>query len=342
MANPLISIIIPIYNSELYLERCLKSVLSQSFSSYEVILVDDGSTDSSLDICNLFAAKDSRIKVLHQENKGVSSARNLGLEAAKGDWIAFVDSDDAVKEGYLTSLWSGVVGTQNCLVIQAFSWADSDANVTKSINLDKRIYHKEEFDYLINHNNISVLGYPFAKLYNREILNRYNIRFNPLVSLSEDMLFMLQYLEICDVVSMSNCNEYLYYFEDSTLSTRVHSYESEYELFSQLRQLILRNDKLWRIPSQSDFYQIVERVLYRAIISNYYTKTYKKKSERIAILRMIYRQHKEDIVHYNSPLIFNRVIKFCFRYRLILPLDIILSLLIRKISIPVRLAYKVK
>ncbi len=330
MDNPLISIIIPIYNAELYLEQCLKSVLSQSFSAYEAILVDDGSTDTSLDICNLFASKDSRIKVIHQENKGVSSARNLGIDAATGDWIAFVDSDDAVKEVYLTSLWSGIVENKKSLVIQAFSWADGDGNVTKSINFDKKTYNKNEFCHLINHKNIGFFGYPFAKLYNREILNIYNIRFNPLVSLSEDLLFMLQYLEVTDVVSMSNCNEYLYYWGDNSLSTRVHSYESEYELFTQLKQLILHNEKLWKITVQSGFYQMVKRVLYRAIIANYYTKTYKKRGERIAILKMVYKQHKEYIEYYNSPLIFNRVIKFCFRYRLILTLDIILSLLIRK------------
>ncbi len=330
MDNTLISIIIPIYNSELYLEGCLKSVLSQSFSSYEVILVDDGSSDTSLEICNLFASKDSRIKVIHQENKGVSSARNLGIEVAQGGWIAFVDSDDTVNEGYLTSLWRGVLENRNCLVFQGYSWIDSGGNVTKTTNLDNRTYSRGEFSDLINKEIISNYAAPFAKLFNKDVLVKHNIRFNPYVYIAEDILFVLQYLDVSDVVSISNCNEYLYHFRNDSLSYRTYSYNDKYELFIQLKQLISRNYTLWKITPQVALYKLMERFLHISIILNYYTKTYKRRRERIVILRMIYRQHKEYIEYNNSPLIFNRVIKFCFRYRLILTLDIILSLLIRK------------
>ena len=99
--NPKISIIVPVYNAEQYLRRCIDSILNQSFTDFELILIDDGSKDKSSDICDEYAAKDSRIKVYHKENGGVSSARNLGLDNANGEWIAFVDSDDFIKEDYL-------------------------------------------------------------------------------------------------------------------------------------------------------------------------------------------------------------------------------------------------
>ena len=95
------SVIVPVYNAEKTLRRCLDSILRQTFSDYEVILVDDGSKDSSLDICKSYCAKDKRFSVLHQENSGVSKARNRGLDSAKGNYICFVDSDDTITSDYL-------------------------------------------------------------------------------------------------------------------------------------------------------------------------------------------------------------------------------------------------
>lgn len=95
--NPTISIIVPVYNVEKYLEECVESVLSQTFTDYELLLIDDGSTDSSGIICDGYATQDSRIRVFHKSNGGVSSARNLGLDNALGEWVCFIDSDDEIR-----------------------------------------------------------------------------------------------------------------------------------------------------------------------------------------------------------------------------------------------------
>lgn len=92
--EPLISIIVPVYNSEKYLSRCIESILAQSFKNLEIILIDDGSKDASSSICDSYAASDSRIKVIHQENGGIAKAQNTGLDIAHGDYIAFADNDD--------------------------------------------------------------------------------------------------------------------------------------------------------------------------------------------------------------------------------------------------------
>ena len=99
--NPTISIIVPVYNTEQYLNRCIDSILSQSFTNFELLLIDDGSTDKSGDICDEYARKDERIKVFHKKNGGVSSARNMGLDFARGEWITFVDSDDYIDSCFL-------------------------------------------------------------------------------------------------------------------------------------------------------------------------------------------------------------------------------------------------
>ena len=104
MSRPLVSIIIPVYNVEKYIEKCLDSVLAQSYDNLEILLIDDGSTDKSGAICAEYARKDKRVKVFHQKNQGVSVARNVGLKKAQGRWIAFVDSDDFIADGYIEIL----------------------------------------------------------------------------------------------------------------------------------------------------------------------------------------------------------------------------------------------
>ena len=102
MANiPKISVIVPVYNTEKFLQRCIDSVLAQTYQDFELLLIDDGSKDSSDTICDEYAAQDTRVKVFHKENGGVSSARNVGLDNARGEWITFVDSDDYIEENYL-------------------------------------------------------------------------------------------------------------------------------------------------------------------------------------------------------------------------------------------------
>ena len=104
MTQPQISIIVPVYNSEKYLGACIDSILSQSFRDIELILVDDGSRDSSPRICDDYAQKDGRVKVIHKANGGVSAARNDGLDIAKGEYVTFIDSDDWVEREFLSTI----------------------------------------------------------------------------------------------------------------------------------------------------------------------------------------------------------------------------------------------
>ena len=109
--SPLISVIVPVYNVETYLAECLASLLAQTYSQYEIILVDDGSTDGCPALCDRYAAQNDRVRVVHQQNKGLSGARNTGIRAAQGELLAFVDSDDTVSERMLETLWRLM---QNC------------------------------------------------------------------------------------------------------------------------------------------------------------------------------------------------------------------------------------
>ena len=108
MSNPKISVIIPVYNAESTLRRCVDSVLAQTFTDFECLLINDGSKDRTGKICEEYAAKDNRIRVFHRENGGLSSARNLGLDNAKGEWISFCDGDDCLCKNSLAILYSNI------------------------------------------------------------------------------------------------------------------------------------------------------------------------------------------------------------------------------------------
>lgn len=131
--NPAISIIVPVYNVEIYLEKCIESILNQTFTNFEIILVDDGSTDKSGEVCDGFAKKDNRIKVIHKKNGGLSSARNTGLEVAKGDYLGFVDSDDYINQYMFEKLYE-LCKKNNCdISICRFGRYDNDNLINKKI-----------------------------------------------------------------------------------------------------------------------------------------------------------------------------------------------------------------
>ena len=144
--TPSISVIVPIYNSDKYLQRCIDSILSQDFEDFELLLIDDGSTDNSGDICDKYAEKDMRVRVFHKKNGGVSSARNLGIENAKGEWVVFIDSDDWVDITMLEKLYKNAVVTLNNSMFLAYNPALNFANTE---NFSQYIHLKFEILLLI-------------------------------------------------------------------------------------------------------------------------------------------------------------------------------------------------
>ncbi|MEG1088440.1 MAG: glycosyltransferase family 2 protein [Bacteroidales bacterium] len=205
----LISIIIPVYNSKLYLEKCLDSIIEQTYSNIEILLVDDGSNDGSSKICDLYAANNNRIKVFHKQNGGVSSARNTGLKNALGDWALFLDSDDYVAatwvQGYVCKL--NEINDYKSIVFQGYNKTINGK--LEIITIDELYFKKNNKGECLKYLHIDndVLGYVWSKIFNLKLIREYNILFNESVSLSEDMLFTLDYLQYCNLIfTMSVCN----------------------------------------------------------------------------------------------------------------------------------------
>lgn len=185
-----VSVIVPVHNAGSYLSRCIESVLSQSYTDFELLLIDDGSTDGSKTVCDDYAAIDSRIRVYHKVNGGVSSARNKGLDEAKGDYIIFIDADDYVNPGYIEHL----MNSDSDLVItgaQRFNARnDSIAPLsTSSFSIEDFPNHwNTETDINI------IYCLPFAKRFRSSIIQTNGIRFDENLFYSEDMLFIMRYL----------------------------------------------------------------------------------------------------------------------------------------------------
>ena len=194
--SPLISIIIPVYNTQPYLSRCIESILSQSYSSFELLLVDDGSTDGSGDICDGYSELDRRIRAYHKENGGVSSARNWGLNFAKGEWVYFVDSDDEVFPDGLQSL-ANCISEDVDIVMGGFEEVCDNGRCNKveervEVTLSKKqsvisLYggHGSYYQYC---------GYLWMRLLRRKVIQDNHLVFDPTIAIKEDTLFVMQYI----------------------------------------------------------------------------------------------------------------------------------------------------
>lgn len=195
---PSVSVIVPVYNVEQYLRCCIGSVLAQTFSDFELILVDDGSPDNCGAICDEYAAKDSRIVVIHQKNSGVSCARNTALKVAKGEYVTFCDSDDYYATTWLEDLYSGI-GEADIALAQYSSVSDA-GNIGKTSRHECGVYSINNTDDRINY----VVRYVFGgkhgweiwtRLFRMEIIQQYHIRFcESCGNFAEDLGFVLEYM----------------------------------------------------------------------------------------------------------------------------------------------------
>ncbi|MDO5425570.1 MAG: glycosyltransferase [Eubacteriales bacterium] len=199
--NPTVSIIVPVYNAENYLERCIESVLRQEYTDFEVLLVDDGSTDASGEICDRYAALDGRIRAIHKENTGVSETRNLALREAKGTYLQFLDSDDWITAD-ATKLLVRAATEHHCdLVITDFYRVVGERVSRKGDIEENRVLTKAEFAERMMENPADFYyGVLWNKLYRRELVEKYGLSMDSRISWCEDFMFNLEYLMHAETV----------------------------------------------------------------------------------------------------------------------------------------------
>lgn len=215
----MVSVIVPVYNVEKYLHRCVDSILAQTFTDFELILVDDGSPDNCGAICDEYARKDSRVRVIHQENQGVSCARNAGIEKATGRYIAYIDSDDYVEQDYLEQL----INDPSDLTICGIRTQDEHGNQWGIRECDNELFEtREEIDYCKLYRE-NMLFSPCGKLLNRRIIVDSRIRFPENISWGEDGMYIADYLQYTASIKCIHYAGYHYikYSDKETLTSTI-------------------------------------------------------------------------------------------------------------------------
>ena len=249
-----VSIVVPVYNAEKTLVKCLESIKRQTWDNFECLLIVDGATDSSLSICNKFAASDQRFFVYSQKNMGVSAARNKGIEVSIGDWITFVDSDDWVSPQYISSYFDGDLGD---VVFQGICRCSNSCE--KKILLENN--NEDSFiDKAYSIEKGDLMGWTFNKMFRASIIRNNKIRFPLGITLREDLIFTLTFLNVESSIEYRNVAYYNYVEAEGSLMTRLRSYD-ELNTTNDI-VLGLRNSLVERYPNSqysewflSDFFK---------------------------------------------------------------------------------------
>ena len=211
MNGPLISVIIPAYHAEKRLGKCVESVVGQTWKNLEILIIDDGSTDGTGRLAEEWAKKDTRIRVTHQPNAGVASARNRGLDMASGEWIRFVDADDTLPPDSIEKLLTRAQREKSDLVIAGYEHQVS--GLCLPFNLAKRddtVSWEEYLKFLNPNANSFFCGVLWNKLFRRELIERTGVRFESGLGYGEDFLFVCGYLEAAERISFSTDVVYRY------------------------------------------------------------------------------------------------------------------------------------
>ena len=214
--NKKISVIIPIYNSSQTLERTINSVITQTYKNLEIILVNDGSTDDSIEICKKYAKKDNRIIIVNQENKGVGEARNHGIDISTGDFISFVDSDDTMDENFYKELIATQIVTNADIVESGAKVVLGKDNEIFPYEKKDKIIIYENHDYMKNYLNFSLNVSVWGKIYKRELIG--DIRF-PVLNINEDFVFLWEIVKRTNLFCENlNVNYHYYLDKEASLS----------------------------------------------------------------------------------------------------------------------------
>lgn len=224
----LISVIIPVYNAEKYLAKCIESILTQTYEKFELILVDDGAKDNSGKICDEYAAKDERIKVIHKKNGGVSSARNTGIESAKGEFIAFVDSDDWLEENSLEILHREITMENADLAAGAFVRIVRKGR--QRHDFKTALYSGDQIAENIVQFIRLLGGTVWAKLFRRDIIINEGLLFNPEIPLGEDSVFLMTYVQFCKKIILKD--ELVYAYNCMVLNSAVCKFYQDYDKYT--------------------------------------------------------------------------------------------------------------
>lgn len=259
--NPMVSVVIPIYNVEKYLKKCIDSILNQSFNDFEIILVNDGSTDSSIEICNEYIEKDCRIILINKKNGGLSSARNAGINVAKGKYISFIDPDDCINENYFNILIKKAEMNNCDVIVSGYKTFPNNVNIIPSYKLNTVL---KGTDFILSSDNVhskNELCFVWRYLYRLKLIKQNKTVFNEKIFIGEDVVFNLETLGNSNRVMA--ISDILYYYTINNPTSLMRSkFKSNLEssLVEQYEKRIYLSNK----------YNLMDNKQYKNDIANYY------------------------------------------------------------------------
>lgn len=297
-----ISVIVPVYNVEKYIGDCIESILNQTYKDFELLLIDDGSSDRSGLICKEYAQKDPRIRVFHKENGGVSSARNMGLSKAQGSWLCFVDSDDSIDKTYLEDF--GLGASESDFYLQGYKTVCND-RILKIIDFGG--LHSNEFSSILAYaEDNNIINSPCFKLYNREIVASKNMLFDLNTSYGEDHLFSLQYVMNITSIHYSNNSGYNYTVKEGSLTHSIKPYNqlSYYTIKAREYGLAILSKNC-----DKDFLQASNRRLFnnlRVFVFDFFLagESYDLYKKAINRFKEAFYEYKDGLSHYGKLFMF--------------------------------------
>lgn len=330
--NYLISIIIPVYNAEKLLADCIDSILNQTVNYWNLILVDDGSTDNSNAICNEFAKNERRINVISQRNGGPGKARNTGIDACTTEWFTFVDADDKLSPDYLANFHIEKCTNRNVLSCQGYKRVDLLGNeLEEKVDLNNMVYKGKDFlERAFRENNLYNFGQSVGKLYNKFICDENHLRLNAGIRWSEDHLFYLQYLMYINEIHTHSGTLYLYQLDEDHLSLthRDLPYTEALDIF---RNIYSAADALVQKYALEKSL-VIGAIRYHSVVagfSNVIRSLYreeKNKSKRLKILESLRNDMKRMRNQYNAHSFQGMVIKYMLLYVPLYVIDTILKI----------------
>lgn len=245
----LITLIVPFCNEERHLHRSICSIQQQVLTDYEVLLIDDLSTDGSYALAANLTQGDERFRLLRNEHKGLHYARNLALSEARGEYICFLDADDELLPDYLSGLYADSQQSGADMVVQGFTRVSGRQQSVTTVSASGTYHLPQAASSLFSSFDVFLIGNVFGKLYRRQLIQEHQLMFSPLVYQCEDLYFVLSFLAVCHTIQLSQVSHYRYIAHQTSMSTHYWNYETECDSFRQL--ISAWNRLLMFFPCQS-------------------------------------------------------------------------------------------
>ena len=307
--NSLISVIIPVYKVEAYLTACVESVLRQTYQNFELILVDDGSPDNCPQMCDAFAARDSRIRVIHKENGGLSSARNAGIEIARGKYLAFLDSDDLWSPLFLERLYRAIQETGADFSVCLFrQFSETPAVLTPDESKTELLTQRQAFECFFNERNVNMVVAP-NKLYRRHLFDA--VRY-PVGQIHEDEAVIHEIIGAAPTVAWVSEEHYLYREAPNSITTSKFSLKRLDEMYAKEQRI-----RWFESHSMSDWANRT-RVIYLSNLMRLYRTTQQELDDKTAARKVCRKLYETFRSVYSPELVRRESLKMRLRCLLFL------------------------